>query len=145
MSFGLAHWASSYFTMKSCIGHDLTHPCDGGSWSSRTLRRLTGESSVISMQSMDRSPGDDCEISMLYVFAWTNENGVLWVWSFSTYLIDCLREITYLYLLLKFFPPTVLEHRHVWIKKNSVAWVRKQTIPTERPLLIGEASANFCG
>jgi hypothetical protein len=29
--------------------------------------------------------------------------------------------------------------------KNSVAWVRKQTIPTERPPLVGEVSANFCG
>jgi hypothetical protein len=28
---------------------------------------------------------------------------------------------------------------------NSVALVRERTIPTERPLLIGEGSANFCG
>jgi hypothetical protein len=28
-------------------------------------------------------------------------------------------------------------------KKNSVARVREQTIPTERPPLVGEASANF--
>jgi hypothetical protein len=28
---------------------------------------------------------------------------------------------------------------------NSVAWVRERTIPTKRPLLVGEASANFCG
>jgi hypothetical protein len=31
------------------------------------------------------------------------------------------------------------------IKLNSVALVRKQTIPTERPPLVGEVSANFCG
>jgi hypothetical protein len=30
-------------------------------------------------------------------------------------------------------------------KTNSVALVRKQTIPTERPPLFGEVSANFCG
>jgi hypothetical protein len=30
-------------------------------------------------------------------------------------------------------------------KKNSGALVRRQTIPTERPPLIGEVSANFCG
>jgi hypothetical protein len=30
-------------------------------------------------------------------------------------------------------------------EKNSVACVRKRTIPTERPLLVGEVSANFCG
>jgi hypothetical protein len=30
-------------------------------------------------------------------------------------------------------------------KKNSVASVRKRTIPTERPPLVGQLSANFCG
>jgi hypothetical protein len=30
-------------------------------------------------------------------------------------------------------------------KKNSVALVRKRTIPTERPPLVGEISANLCG
>ena len=30
-------------------------------------------------------------------------------------------------------------------KKNSVALVREQTIPTERPPPVGEVSANFCG
>jgi hypothetical protein len=28
---------------------------------------------------------------------------------------------------------------------NSVALVRKRTIPTERPLFVGEVSTNFCG
>jgi hypothetical protein len=33
------------------------------------------------------------------------------------------------------------------IKKTKIPWplVRKQTIPTERPPLVGEVSANFCG
>jgi hypothetical protein len=30
-------------------------------------------------------------------------------------------------------------------KLHSVAVVRKRTIPTERPPLVGEVSANFCG
>jgi hypothetical protein len=30
-------------------------------------------------------------------------------------------------------------------KTNSMALVRKQTIPTERPPLVGEVSANFSG
>jgi hypothetical protein len=30
-------------------------------------------------------------------------------------------------------------------KTNSVALVQERTIPTERPPLIGEVSANFCG
>jgi hypothetical protein len=29
--------------------------------------------------------------------------------------------------------------------KNSVALVRERTVPTKRPLLVGEVSANFCG
>jgi hypothetical protein len=30
-------------------------------------------------------------------------------------------------------------------KLNSMALVRKRAIPTERPPLVGEVSANFCG
>jgi hypothetical protein len=30
-------------------------------------------------------------------------------------------------------------------KLNSVALVRKAAVPTERPQLVGEVSANFCG
>jgi hypothetical protein len=30
------------------------------------------------------------------------------------------------------------------IKKNSVVWVRERTIPTKRPPLVGEVSANYC-
>jgi hypothetical protein len=30
-------------------------------------------------------------------------------------------------------------------KLNSVALVSKRTIPTERPTLVGQVSANFCG
>jgi hypothetical protein len=31
-----------------------------------------------------------------------------------------------------------------WVT-NSVAWVRERTIRTERPPIVGEVSANFCG
>jgi hypothetical protein len=31
------------------------------------------------------------------------------------------------------------------IKLSCVAWVHERTIPTERPPLVGEISANFCG
>jgi hypothetical protein len=30
-------------------------------------------------------------------------------------------------------------------QRNSVAWVRERSIPTERPPLVGEVNANFCG
>jgi hypothetical protein len=30
-------------------------------------------------------------------------------------------------------------------KTNSMVWVHERTIPTERPLLLGEVIANFCG
>jgi hypothetical protein len=32
-----------------------------------------------------------------------------------------------------------------WNNNNSVALVRERTIPTERPPLVGEVSANVCG
>jgi hypothetical protein len=32
-----------------------------------------------------------------------------------------------------------------WRLTNSVALVRERTIPTERPPLVGEVGANFCG
>jgi hypothetical protein len=31
------------------------------------------------------------------------------------------------------------------LKLNSMVWVHERTIPTERPLLVGEVIANFCG
>jgi hypothetical protein len=34
---------------------------------------------------------------------------------------------------------------HLCTKTNSMVWVRERTIPTERPPLVGEAIANFCG
>jgi hypothetical protein len=34
---------------------------------------------------------------------------------------------------------------HCTSKKNSLVWVRERTIPTERPPLVGEVNANFCG
>jgi hypothetical protein len=33
----------------------------------------------------------------------------------------------------------------VELRINSVALVRKRTIPTEQPLLVSKVSANFCG
>jgi hypothetical protein len=33
----------------------------------------------------------------------------------------------------------------VWYVTNYVALVRERTIPTERPPLVGEVSASFCG
>jgi hypothetical protein len=39
-------------------------------------------------------------------------------------------------------PPTSWSTK---LKLNSVALVRKRTIATERPPLVGEVSANFCG
>jgi hypothetical protein len=36
-------------------------------------------------------------------------------------------------------------HYKLLIKLNSVALARERTIPTERPPLAGEVSANFCG
>ena len=40
---------------------------------------------------------------------------------------------------------TFYVYLHFLYNKNSVALVRERTIPTERPPLVGEVSANFCG
>jgi hypothetical protein len=44
-------------------------------------------------------------------------------------------------------PGKVGTSSHVLLRNlaNSVAWVRERTIPTERPPLVGEVNANFCG
>jgi hypothetical protein len=47
-------------------------------------------------------------------------------------------------------PPVYCDLPYWNIKKlnwkiNSLAWVRERTIPTERPPLVCEVSANFCG
>jgi hypothetical protein len=36
-------------------------------------------------------------------------------------------------------------HKQTKKKANSMVWVRERTIPTERPPLVGEVIANFCG
>jgi hypothetical protein len=38
-----------------------------------------------------------------------------------------------------------LETVRVMVAINSMVWVRERTIPTERPPLVGEVIANFCG
>jgi hypothetical protein len=45
-------------------------------------------------------------------------------------------------LIVHCFLPIIV---HFQTKKNSVASVRKRIIPTERPPLVGEVSANFSG
>jgi hypothetical protein len=42
---------------------------------------------------------------------------------------------------LHFFPTARTTNK----QKNSAVLVRKRTLPTERPPLVGEVSANFCG
>jgi hypothetical protein len=46
-------------------------------------------------------------------------------------------------VLTVYFPND--EMRLYCYDKNSVAWVRERTIPTERTPLVGEVSVNFCG
>jgi hypothetical protein len=47
--------------------------------------------------------------------------------------------------LRKILEPTKLDLFIEKLKLNSVALVRKRTIPTEQPPLVGEVNANFCG
>jgi hypothetical protein len=58
------------------------------------------------------------------------------------------KAMLYRYITLK---RTLQEIYRIHIKKkkktqlNSIVWVREWTIPTERPPLVGEVTANFCG
>jgi hypothetical protein len=45
--------------------------------------------------------------------------------------------------LLTWMPPH--HHNNKTNKRNSMVWVCERTIPTERPPLVGEVIANFCG
>jgi hypothetical protein len=45
----------------------------------------------------------------------------------------------------KFFKLQTTHSDNKQIKTNSEAWVREWTISTERPPLVGQVSANFCG
>jgi hypothetical protein len=58
------------------------------------------------------------------------------------FMVMC--EVVGMYVLL----PCAYKPFGQWqvdIKLNSVAWVRERTIPTERPPLVGQVNANFCG
>jgi hypothetical protein len=55
------------------------------------------------------------------------------------------------HIILAMTPATgILPECYKWVltvtkNLNSVIWVRERTIPTERPPLVGEVTANFCG
>jgi hypothetical protein len=49
------------------------------------------------------------------------------------------------YLLFIYFPYKDFKFVRDKTKLNSMVWVRERTIPTERPPLVGEVIANFCG
>jgi hypothetical protein len=58
------------------------------------------------------------------------------------YCSNLFGHSTYTYVSLTFLDNQPLNQSN---KTNTVAWVRERTIPTDRPPLAGEFSANFCG
>jgi hypothetical protein len=54
-------------------------------------------------------------------------------------------EVKYLYVLIFSFFNCYSISLDQKKEKNSMVWVRERTIPTERPPLVGEVIANFCG
>jgi hypothetical protein len=78
--------------------------------------------------------------AVITVSMWVHHSILLWTNS-----IRCIISLTFLpqgsvsALSVKFICNTVNK------KKNSMVWVRERTIPTERPPLVGEVIANFCG
>jgi hypothetical protein len=75
-----------------------------------------------------------------------------WRLQSSLSLFHCLYYNFFLrrLLLQSPSPGTLIEFIFIsqlnyFIQKNSMAWVRERTIPTEPLPLVGEVSANFCG
>jgi hypothetical protein len=67
------------------------------------------------------------------------------VFCFSLLDIVACYTLYFLFLKLPSFPPIDLKLLDVIRPKvNSMAAVPKRTIPTERPPLVGEVSANIC-
>jgi hypothetical protein len=55
-------------------------------------------------------------------------------------------ELHILYTYLAITPKAEkMQGKAVTLKKNSMVRARERTIPTERPSLLGEVVANFCG
>jgi hypothetical protein len=74
--------------------------------------------------------------------------GVALFWLYKHYWCCCWCPETetssfYWALLSRFHLKTEIESSLQ--KKNSMVWVRERTIPIERPPLLGEVVANFCG
>jgi hypothetical protein len=62
------------------------------------------------------------------------------------YYIEC--DVSFIMVMILNMSSVDFGMACVWLYNaltNSVALVREQTIPTERPPLVGEVSANFCG
>jgi hypothetical protein len=61
---------------------------------------------------------------------WSAHSDYIWQ-SYSTLMnLCCNRKVPY---------------SNLGLIATSVAWIREWTVPTERPPLVGEVSANFCG
>jgi hypothetical protein len=73
----------------------------------------------------------------------------IWGYANKTFEYHCPRELslrkTMQQLHVRLSEDTKCNVQNITNKKNSVACVRERTIPTERPPIVGDVSANFCG
>jgi hypothetical protein len=71
------------------------------------------------------SEGSSCILPLLS--KWAQSPLGLSMWEITYMMYVCTKQLQYK------------------TKLNSMVWVRERTIPTERPPLVGEVIANFCG
>jgi hypothetical protein len=75
---------------------------------------------------------------------WRHVCDVMYKYTFSIIGSQCLALVTVRTAQARVTSQRIKKDLYSLWKLQSVAWVRERTIPTERPPLVGEVSANFC-
>jgi hypothetical protein len=81
----------------------------------------------------------------IYIYIYYSLRNIIVSFSFTPppvlqFIIHSLQRTWKSWMVLEY-----VDELHKSTTKNSVAWIRKRTIPTEWPPLLSEVSANFCG
>jgi hypothetical protein len=122
-----------------------------------TLRSVTTYQSLVSAPNLEK-PSASCKVRSQHglqnrsrgLYVLTSNFLTLFSYSLVPYLHQIHKTNTLLqncicpqsaHILLSKLLAAIQKKK----KKNSMVWVRERTIPTERPPLVSEAIANFCG
>jgi hypothetical protein len=126
----LGDWVSEVLPK---VAKQNARPCN----CSNNATRYVGPSSALRPETSQPSLEPRYLLKHTFPSAW----GVNMRWGAH----DSDHEDTYNMIYLKYYFWQTEENHKKKLKLNSMVWVRERTIPTERPLLVGEVSVNFCG